>query len=129
MWRRYSSMGKERMSVPSTSDGPFGHVVEAADEVDQRGLARAAGPDQADHLARLDRQVDALDHGAVAVAEADVAELDPALQSRPGWHGMHRLGHGGLAVEDAEDPLGRGGRPLHRRDECGSSSPAGRRSR
>ena len=34
------------MSMPSTRIGPFRYVVEAADQVDQRGLARAAGADQ-----------------------------------------------------------------------------------
>jgi hypothetical protein len=38
-------------------DGALGDVVEAADQVDQGALARAAVADQADHLAGLDVQV------------------------------------------------------------------------
>ena len=60
MWRRYSATGNERMSTPSTRIAPSADVVEPADQVDQRALARAAGPDQADHLAGADRQVDAV---------------------------------------------------------------------
>ena len=62
-------------------------------------------------------QVDAVDDCAVAVAEADVAELDLALQG-DGVDGMERLGDGGLAVEDAKDALRGGGRPLHGRDDA-----------
>jgi hypothetical protein len=48
------------MSVPSTEDGALGHVVEAADQVHQRALARAAVTHQADHLAGRDLEVEAL---------------------------------------------------------------------
>ena len=66
------------MSYAVDLDRAFGDVVEAADQVHQRALARAAVADQADHLAGLDRQVEVADHRAVAVAEADVGDLDAA---------------------------------------------------
>ncbi len=96
-------------------DRPFAHVVEPAGQVDQRALAGAAGADQADHLARLDRQVDPLEDPTVPVAEADVLEDDLALDvagvDRPGG-----LGDGRDPVEDLPDPLGAGGGPLGRLD-------------
>ena len=98
-------------------DRAVAHVVEAADQVDQRALARAAGADQADHLAGPDRQVEAADHRAVAVAEADAGQLDRALQ-RADRHRLRRLGHARDAVEDLEDALGAGRRPLRRRDHA-----------
>ena len=39
---------------------PAVHVVEPAQQVDGRALARAAGTDQADHLTRLDREAHVL---------------------------------------------------------------------
>ena len=46
--------------------------------------------------------------------EGHVAELDLAPQP-PGLHGPDGLGHAGHAVEDGEDPLRAGPRPLHGR--------------
>ena len=62
-------------------DRAFGHVVEAADQVDQRGLARpaAARPGRSSRPAPI-CEVHALQHRPVAVAEADVAELDPPVE-------------------------------------------------
>ena len=117
MCRRYSSMEKERMSVAIDQHGPFGHVVEAADQVDQRRLARAAGAYQSDHFSGANDQVDAFDHRAIAVAKADVAELDVSLQAA-GMDRDGRFGNRGVPVEDAEDPLRSGRRPLHRRNNA-----------
>jgi hypothetical protein len=78
------------MSTPS-SGSPFGHVVEAADQVDQGALARTAVAHQADHLARLDVQGDAAVDGAVAVAEADFAQVDAAFDLLQ----LHRLAGSG----------------------------------
>ena len=60
MWRRYSASGKRADIDAVDQDGPLGDVVEAADEVDDGGLARPAGTDQADHLAGPDGQVHVL---------------------------------------------------------------------
>ncbi len=105
--------GSGRMSTPSTSIGPFGHVVEAADQVDQRALARAAVADQADHLARGDivRSSPRMT-AAVAVAEAHAAQLDGALRRGGSSTGRLGLGHAGNVVQNVEDALGPGGRLL-----------------
>ncbi|MNL00728.1 hypothetical protein D3C87_1211690 [compost metagenome] len=86
----------------------LGHIVETADQVDQRALARAAVADQPDHLARPDRQVQATDHSTVAVAEAEVAQFDGALHLLE-VHRALRLRHARHMVEDVEDALGAGG--------------------
>ena len=92
-------------------------VVEAADQVDQRALARAAVPHQADHLARLDVEVYAAQHGTRAVAEGGLADLDAALQPADG-NRMGRFGHAGDAVQDVEDALGARRRLLRDRDDA-----------
>ena len=48
----------------------------AREQPDQRRLARAVGPDDAQHLARLDREGERLDAAAARVAEAEVAHGD-----------------------------------------------------
>ena len=67
-------------SWPSSQYSPDGRAVEAAEDVHQRALARAAGAHQRDELAALDRQRDALEHGHVDLAEVvglgDVVEPD-----------------------------------------------------
>src|SRR6185437_1619604 len=50
--------------------------LEAVDAAQQRRLAGAGGPDQADDLVRVDRQRDALQHLVRAVALADVVNFD-----------------------------------------------------
>src|SRR5215207_953035 len=50
-------------------------VQRAADAVDQRRLARAVGPDQAEPLARLDLEVDAVERDEAAEALAEAADL------------------------------------------------------
>ena len=49
---RSSACGISRTSTPSTSTRPLVHVVEARDQVDQRGLARAGAADDGRDLAR-----------------------------------------------------------------------------
>ena len=62
------------------SDAALVDVVEAAEQVDDRGLARAALADDADPLAGLDLEGDVLEDRLVAVvAEGDVLEDDVAL--------------------------------------------------
>ncbi len=82
---------RQRADVDAVdADRPLGHVVEAADQVHQRALARAAVADQADHLARRDLQVDAADDAPVAVAEPHVADVDLAPHLRE----VHRAASG-----------------------------------
>ena len=73
--------------MPSTRIAPSADVVEAADQVDERGLARPAGPDQADHLAGPDRQVHvfAARAGCRSGSRRRGTRLRP--RSRPGWTG------------------------------------------
>src|SRR5262249_48381516 len=62
-------------------DGALGDVKEAAQKVDQGRLAGAARPDQADHFACDNRQIEAMQDLARPVLEADAAQFDPALQA------------------------------------------------
>ena len=127
MCRRYSSIG-ERADVGAVDeDRAFADVVEPADQVDQRALARSAGPDQADHFARLDRQVDVFEHRPGAVVEADVAQFDLALQLA-GVDRAGRLGHARHAVEDLEDRAGLLAAAAAWPRPSGSSNPAACRS-
>ena len=57
-------------------DAAFGHVVKAVDEVYQRGFARAAVADQADHFARADVQVELADDVVVAEILLNILEAD-----------------------------------------------------
>ena len=70
-----------RTSTPSIVRLPAGDVVEARDEVDQRGLAAARAADDGGRLARLDDQRDVAQD---RVLGARVAELDVAELERPG---------------------------------------------
>ena len=54
--RAARSSGSSRMSTPSTRDAPAGDVVEPQQQVDDRRLAGAGGADDADALARFDRE-------------------------------------------------------------------------
>ena len=87
-------------------------VVEPRDQVDQSGLARAAGPHDADHLARLHLEADLVeDAREPVVGKADIAELHRPLQF-PRVDRVLIVDHVRLGVQDLEDPLGRGGRAL-----------------
>ena len=52
---------------------------EALQDLDRGGLARAVRPEQADHLAGADVEVDTGEHVVVAVAHPQVADLDRNL--------------------------------------------------
>src|SRR5262249_21463899 len=57
------------------------HVVEARDETDQAGLARAGQSDERDHLARFGVERNSFEHWRfVVVTKMYVAELDVAPQ-------------------------------------------------
>ena len=68
-------------------DGSLGNVVKAADEIDERAFARAARPDQADHFAGLDLQIQTVQHFAGAVFEAQRRAARSRPFSRPGCTG------------------------------------------
>ena len=73
--RRRSSRVSSRVSMPSTVIRPPSHVVEAHQQVDQRGLAGAGRPDDRHGLAGLHDQGQVLDQRLVRlVAERHVLE-------------------------------------------------------
>ena len=110
IWRRYLH-GKGTDVDAIDADRAFAHVVEPANQVHQRALAGAAGADQPDHLARANRQVDALHHRPVAVLETDVLQFDLAADFL--WmNGIGRFRDGGNAVQNLEHPLRSGAGPL-----------------
>ena len=104
-------------------DAPAFQVIEAQQQVDQRRLARARPPDQADLLAWANIDGQPADHPALlAVVEMHVVEAHAALLhlERPGVVGvehvsrpddaLHAVLHGADVLEDAvdhpHDPLG-----------------------
>ena len=108
---------------------PAGHVVEARDQVDQRGLAAAGRAHDGGRLAGLGGERDVVQHRLLraGVAELDVAELDRAgdrragraravaVRGHDGRHG-HRLQgvlDARLDGQDLLDPVGRDGGPGH----------------
>lgn len=78
-------------------------IVEAADEVDDGGFARAAGPDEADELPGLCAEGYALeDGGSVFVGKGDVLKFNAAVQAVKG----ERVGgvfYFGLGVQNFKD--------------------------
>src|SRR6266542_1331226 len=120
--------------VPAGQRDPArGHVVQPRDERHQRGLARPGGADQGHRLARLEGQVDVVQHRAVGVrvGEADPLEPQPAgpraLCTRPhrglGEAGQRTVGDRRIRVEHLVHPVRRGTRllrggqqPAHRLD-------------
>ena len=66
---------------PVERDGAAVDLVEPHDQVHERRLARAGGPDDGDGLARLRDEGQVLDERVLrVVGERDVVELDPALR-------------------------------------------------
>src|SRR5262249_16194556 len=55
---------------------------EAQHDAQERGLARAVGPDEAEEVAGLHREVDGLEDAHLAVAERHVLELDERPHAR-----------------------------------------------
>ncbi|MBV6467016.1 MAG: hypothetical protein PGMFKBFP_02348 [Anaerolineales bacterium] len=96
----------------------LGHVVEAGDEIHERGLARASLPDQRDELIRLHGQFDIRQRDGffVLIFERDVAELDAAAQSGDDRRVFRRL-DGGFRFEDLQRPLGARARLPRRVDQ------------
>ena len=58
------------------ADLALGHGIQPGDHVEQRGLAAAGGADQHQKLARVHADVDALEDVQLAVAFADVEQLE-----------------------------------------------------
>ena len=54
----------------------------ARDDVEQRGLARAVGADQAHHLAAADREGDAVERGEAAEVAAEAGDLEQGQGER-----------------------------------------------
>ena len=76
--------------------------LQEVDATQQGGLAGAAGADDADHFARLDLEVDPLEHFEVAVPLVDVLDADHRMPiARNAGRGMIRLG---MCVSHEEDP-------------------------
>ena len=104
---------------PVDLDRPAGDVVEARDQVADRGLARAARPDQRDEMARFGSEADALEGVSFdsGVAEIDVRERHPAAdRGHRKIDGVGRVDDVGHHVEVLEDPVEQGQRraQLHR---------------
>ena len=98
-------------------NGALGHVVKAANQVDQRALARAAVAHQANHLARCDFEVDAPVHRPVAIAKPHLAQFNAPLHPVH-VHRVLRLGHAGYMVQDVKNALGRRRRLLRDRHDA-----------
>ena len=79
---------------------PLSGVEEAGDEVEQRGLAAAGGPEQRHQLAAADRQGDVLQGDGVAEALGDAIEAHGDVLPRQGHHvaGLSIFGTGGRAL-------------------------------
>ena len=110
-------------------DCPGRHVVEPRQQVDQRRLARAAQPDDRDHLTGRDREGHIAQHefagasvsGIILVGKADVAELDRLPERRQ--RGRARpLGDLRMRVEHLEDALRRRDRLLQIRVHAAQTS-------
>src|SRR5262249_7263580 len=95
----------ERAYVDAVDENrPVADVVEPADQVHERALPGAARTDEADHLARLDLQLEILDHHPISVAKGHVPERDFAAQAADRYR-MRRVGNARHPVEDLEDAL------------------------
>ena len=83
--------------------------MEAADEIDQRALARTAMTNQANHLSRRDVLLNATNDCAVSVTKTDAMDLNAPRQSSfliAACNGMNRLRNTRNVVENVENPLG-----------------------
>src|SRR5439155_19022077 len=82
-------------------DGAGGHVVEARDEIHERGLAAARRADDRDRLARLGRERHVAEDRVLGarIAELDGLEFDAA--ARPGDRKSTRLNSSHVAISYA----------------------------
>ena len=90
-------------------DAALADVVQARDEIGERGLAAARASDEAHRLARLDDEVEVAQHPLVRfrVLETDAAELDAAA-TRVQAPRLRTVGDLGARVEDLVQALRRG---------------------
>ena len=87
-------------------DAAFGHIVQAADELDEGGFGGAGAADDADGLPRADVQVDVLqDHppGRGRILEADSVKIHRPVGPR--FHRVGRVGEGAALREDLGDAV------------------------
>src|SRR6185295_11558849 len=68
--------------LPPEGDRALPAGQEAEDRLHEGRLARPVGAEDADHLARLDPEVDTEEHRQAAVARGNVAELKHVFPSR-----------------------------------------------
>ena len=97
-----------------TVDGDLaaGHVVEAGDEVDERGLAGAGGSDDGVHLSGGDGEADVAQEGLFRqIGELRVLEADDALFLHRGPASVGRGHDGELPVKVVKDAREQGERP------------------
>src|SRR6266481_4403004 len=88
-------------------DLTFLHLVETAEQIDSRALARAALADQADHFARCDTKAHAFEDRLVRiVTERDVLEFNPSLDASQ-WQRFLGVTNIRFGIEDFEHALGR----------------------
>jgi hypothetical protein len=70
-------MGSDREDGPTVDqDGSGARSVHARDDVEKRRLARAVGPDEGHHLARLDAKRDAVEGHHSTEADAELAYFE-----------------------------------------------------
>src|SRR5256885_7335956 len=81
-----------------------GRMVQAAEDVHQRGLAGARGADDGHHLAGLDGEVDVLEQGDGGVTGGDLPAQSPHLQQ---WlvHAHIPMGSGAGALFGPASPI------------------------
>ena len=91
---------------PVNEDVPLLRVVQPVDQIHQSGFSRARPPDNAQHLARTDMEVDILQHVAVRlIPEGDVPQLN--LSAHVGKaDGLLRLGNLRNGVDNLKNALG-----------------------
>ena len=77
-----------------TPDPPRGRLEQAQEHADQRGLAGAVRPDQRDHLARPDAEVDGAEQLAAPDPDRDRLRLDQQRRRGLG-HQLEQLGMAG----------------------------------
>src|SRR5439155_17929484 len=75
-------------------DGAAARVVQAAQQLGQRGLARPVLADDGERRARGDGQLDAVEHGTVALRVREHELAKPDLAPGQAIGGPHRTGGG-----------------------------------
>ena len=119
--RARTASGSVRTSKPSTRGRALGRADERGEQPDGRGLARAVGPEQAEHLATPDIERDVADRPALAEAstQPDGMEGDRGSARPEGvGAGRRRHRHEVWRTRDGRAPL-----PLARMDTDRSTRP------